>query len=219
MKVKKRFISLTNREMLKELLLDILIPKKCLGCRKEGQYICHNCETFLSEAPSKMNEAEPLSVWEYEGIIEKAILKIKYDGCYDIINELVNKAFEKIDLNLPPDVCITYVPMYKKRERQRGFNQAELIAKKVGEKTGRPVMKLLEKTKDAPAQKDLSARARLENVKNAFTPLTGHIGLQAVLLVDDFCATGATIKECMRTLKDAGAKKVYGFTLARDYNV
>ena len=90
---------------IKEEIIDILWPKTCLGCGKEGQYICKDCAIFLSEVD--MIEAGPrsniMSVWEYEGLMEKLILKIKYDGCYDIINELVEKAFKTIELNLPPD--------------------------------------------------------------------------------------------------------------------
>lgn len=215
--------------MLKELLLDILLPKKCLGCRKEGSYICDKCEIFLSEAPNLI-EAKPrssnvMSVWEYEGLIEKAILKIKYDGCYDIINELVKKAFQKIELNLPLDTYITYVPMYKKRERQRGFNQAELIAMKVGEKTGRPVVKLLEKIKDNRTQIGLNPQERIENVKNVFvaTPLMEAPLIEAkppsILLIDDVYTTGATMGECTRVLKKAGMKNIYGFTLARKLRI
>lgn len=208
--------------MLKDLLLDILLPKKCIGCKKEGQYICKNCELFLSEAPN-LFEAEPrtMSVWEYEGIIEKAILKIKYDGYYDIINELIEKAFEKIDLNLPTDTYITYVPMHKTKERQRGFNQAELIAKRVGEKTGKPVIKILEKTKDNRTQVGLNPQERIENVRGVFycsKPNFEQFNPKDVLLVDDVYTTGATMRECIKVLKIGGVKNIWGFTLARKFS-
>jgi predicted amidophosphoribosyltransferase len=114
-----------------------------------------------------------MSVWEYEGLMEKLIWKIKYDGMYDIINELVEKAFERIELNLPEDTYITYVPMYKKKEKQRGFNQAELIARKIGQLLGlaeQPlkVVPLLTKIKDNRSQTELNPRERLENVKGVF---------------------------------------------------
>src|SRR3989344_2799646 len=94
-------------------LLDILLPKVCLGCGREGSYICKDCFIFLSEV--NMIEVKPLfvSVWEYEGLMEKLIQRIKFSGCYDIINELADKAFEKITLDLPRDAVITFVPMYK----------------------------------------------------------------------------------------------------------
>ena len=208
---------------IKEEIIDILWPKTCLGCGKEGQYICKDCAIFLSEVD--MIEAGPrsniMSVWEYEGLMEKLILKIKYDGCYDIINELVEKAFKTIELNLPPDIYITYVPMYRKKEKRRGFNQAELIAKKVGERTNRPVVKLLEKIKDNRSQVGLNPLERSENVKNVFKMIEvrPQSMWQNVLIVDDVYTTGATVGECVRVLKKSGVKNVWGFTLSRKMSI
>ena len=208
---------------IKEEIIDILWPKTCLGCGKEGQYICKDCAIFLSEVD--MIEAGPrsniMSVWEYEGLMEKLILKIKYDGCYDIINELVEKAFKTIELNLPPDIYITYVPMYRKKEKRRGFNQAELIAKKVGERTNRPVGKLLEKIKDNRPQVNLGPQERAENVKNVFKMIEvrPQSMWQNVLIVDDVYTTGATVGECVRVLKKSGVKNVWGFTLSRKMSI
>jgi len=204
-------------------ILDILFPKTCLGCGREGTYICKDCAIFLSEVD--MIEAGPrsniMSAWEYEGLMEKLILKIKYDGCYDIINELVEKAFKTIELNLPPDIYITYVPMYRKKEKRRGFNQAELIAKKVGERTNRPVVKLLEKIKDNRSQVGLGPQERAENVKNVFKMIEvrPQSMWQNVLIVDDVYTTGATVGECVRVLKKSGVKNVWGFTLSRKMSI
>lgn len=103
----------------KEWIFDILLPKFCIGCGREGEYICKDCEIFLSEVPPSK---EVMAVWEYEGLMEKLIQKIKFDGCYHIIDELVEKALRRIELSLPEDTVITFVPMWKKREGQRGFN-------------------------------------------------------------------------------------------------
>lgn len=198
---------------IKEWLVDILWPKKCLGCGRNGTYICKDCEIFLSEA-SPEPVGRVVSVWEYEGLLEKLIQKIKHDGCYDIIDELVAVAFQKIELNLPEDTIITFVPMSKKKEKRRGFNQAELIANKVGEMTNRPVVKLLEKIKDNQSPVGLGPQERIKNVENTFV-LLSKINPGTVLLVDDFYTTGATMKECINVLKSGGVKNVFGFTLAR----
>ena len=214
--------------MLKDLLLDILLPKKCVGCGKEGQYICKDCEIFLSEVPNLMEVRPPsvrssvMSVWEYEGIIEKAILKIKYDGYYDIINELADKALEKIELHLPLDTYITYVPMFQKKEKQRGFNQAELIARKIGDRYTRQAGRLLEKVRDNRSQVDLGPAERIENVRDVFSAAPSElmeVRPQSVLLVDDVYTTGATMAECMKVLKKAGVKNIWGFTLARKLRI
>lgn len=207
---------------LKEGIENILWPKICLGCGREGQYICKDCELFLSEV--NMNEAKPqsgiISVWEHEGIVAEAIFKIKYEGCHDILNELLEKAFERIELNLPDNTYITYVPMHRKKERMRGFNQAELIAKKVGERIARPMAKFLEKIKNSQSQDSLTVQERLQNVKDSFKYCNSCPGIpKNILLVDDVYATGATMQECIRILKEAGVEKVWGFTLSRKMNM
>jgi len=201
---------------IKEGIIDILIPRKCLGCGREGSYICSACEIFLSELPLT---GVP-GVWEYEGIIEKAISKIKYDGCHDIINELIDKAFEKMELKLPENTVVTYVPMWPKKERQRGFNQAELIARRVGEKTGKSVVGLLKKVKDNRTQVGLSLQERQENVRGVFSiAKMTEVEPSSILLVDDVYTTGATMNECTRVLRRAGVKNVYGFTIARKLRI
>ncbi|MDD4924652.1 MAG: hypothetical protein PHF74_07485 [Dehalococcoidales bacterium] len=196
---------------IKEGIIDILWPKMCLGCGKEGRYICKDCEIFLSEA--EISERPVMSVWQYEGLMAKLISKIKGDGCYDIINELIDKAFEKIELTLPADTYITYVPMCRKKEKRQGFNSAELIAKKVGEMTNRPVVSLLEKIKDNRPQAGLNPPERLENVKNVFRSKE-DARFNNVLVVDDFRISGSTMEECFKVLKFNGIKNIRGFTLA-----
>jgi len=203
---------------LKEIVLDIIFPRICLGCGKEGKYICEKCELFLSETPSLFGQGgleELVSVWEYDGLIKDIILKIKYYGAFEAINELVKKAFKIRKPYLPEDTIITFVPMFKKKEKRRGFNQAEIIARKVGEMTGSKVLPLLEKIKDTPSQTKLDKVERLTNIKGSFRRKEGTICGSNVLLVDDVWTSGATMRECTRVLKKSGAKRVFGFTLAR----
>jgi len=188
-------------------------------CKKEGKYICDNCGLFLSETPSIFGVGgleELVSIWEYEGLIKKLIYKIKYEGMFDAIDELVERAFGIREPYIPEDTTITFVPMFRKKEKRRGFNQAELIAKKVGEITDREVLSLLEKIKDTPSQTELNKEERMANVKDSFRRKEGINCYNNVLLVDDVWTSGATMQECCRILKrSGGVKKVWGFTLAR----
>jgi len=205
-------------ENIKEGIINILLPKTCVACGKEGKYICEKCSLFLSEAPTVFMAGgleELVSAWEYEGVIKNIIFKIKYDGMFDAIDELVEKAFGIREPYVPEDTIITFVPIFKKKEKRRGFNQAELIAKKVGEITGREVSPLLEKIKDTPSQTELNKEERIANVKDSFQRKEGMNCYNNVLLVDDVWTSGATMKECCRILKRSGVKKVWGFTLAR----
>lgn len=220
----------------KKNILDTLFPRFCLGCGREGQYICPNCEIFLSEinlwvSDIWMSDTPHLlrgvghpkypvvSVWEYEGIVEKAIQAIKFHGCYDIINELVEKAMKKIEFDLPRDMIITHVPMWRKRERQRGFNQSALIARKLGQLLGLAEQPLLEKARDNRSQVGLGPKEREENVRGVFCLSQARLDSNNVLLVDDVYTTGATMNECVRVLKKAGVKNVWGFTIARKMNI
>jgi len=151
------------------------------------------------------------SLWEYNGIIKEAIRRIKFGGEWDIIKELINKK----DFEVPGNVVITYVPITKKKERERGFNQSEIIAKKLGEKLNLPIVRLLDKIKETSDQVGLSRYERLKNLKGSFAARPWVDQGQNVLLVDDVYTTGATMEECSRTLKKSGYKNINYFTIAR----
>ena len=198
---------------VKNIILDILFPKICINCRREGKYICDKCKVFISEAEPMIYTGECLdgliSVWDYEGLIKELIQMIKYQGVTDIIKELISL----IDIKVYSPY-ITYVPMYIKKEKKRGFNQAKLIAKELGKISNCEVVSLLNKVKDTEDQTELNREERLKNIKDCFK-IYDRPGLSQVLLVDDVFTTGATMRECCKVLKQSGAKKVWAFTLAR----
>jgi len=200
--------------MIKDLILDILFPKVCINCKREGKYICDKCKVFISEAEPMIYTGECLdgliSVWDYEGLIKELIQMIKYQGVTDAIKELISL----IDIKVYSPYII-YVPMYIKKEKRRGFNQAEIIARELAKKSEARPISLLEKVVDTQDQTKLNKKERLENVKASFAINRNVEGIDNVLLVDDVFTTGATIRECCKVLKKAGIKKVWGFTLAR----
>jgi len=116
--------------------------------------------------------------------------------------------------------------MTKKKERERGFNQAEVIAKELGKKLNKPVVKMLDKIKETSDQIGLSREDRLKNLKDCFQTRRGpdsrrlrssflETGPLEILLVDDVYTTGATMEGCRRTLGRAGFKNIWGFTIAK----
>lgn len=232
--------------MIKDLLLDILFPKVCINCKREGKYICDKCSIFISEAmpvcPNCYNSSFSgeihqncikkygldglTSMWDYEGLVKRLIHNVKYGGLTHIIDECVENSFKLIarDINrfysflsfLSSDnIYITYVPMYLKKEKRRGFNQAKLIARELAKKVKVRPLSLLEKIVDIEDQARPEKGKRMENVKTSFA-INGNVeGIESVLLVDDVFITGATIRECCKVLKQSGVKKVWAFTLAR----
>ncbi|MCX8103137.1 MAG: ComF family protein [Candidatus Bipolaricaulota bacterium] len=110
---------------------------------------------------------------------------------------------------------ITFVPMYLSDERERGFNQAELLARALGRLWGIPVVRALDKTKKTKQQAGLPREERRENIRGAFG-LAKFPPCASILLVDDVCTSSATLTECAQVLKkEGGVERVYGLTVAR----
>jgi competence protein ComFC len=112
---------------------------------------------------------------------------------------------------------IVPVPLHPARRRERGYNQAELIARPLSRKLSLPLRAyLLVRTKPRPPRLLLSRRERWESVRGAYEMRKGaQVDKLRVLLIDDVCTTGATLDACARALKRAGAKSVTGLTVAR----
>ena len=108
------------------------------------------------------------------------------------------------------------VPLAKRREKERGFNQAELLATSLSEITSLPILKALIRTRNTKAQSTLVHEVRAQNMAKAFAlaPEVDVKGL-GIILVDDVYTTGATLEECARTLIQAGATEVWGLVVAR----
>jgi ComF family protein len=157
----------------------------------------------------------------YDGPLVEAIRRFKYD-CQAVlwrrlgeimVNALATGAAD-LDINSVEVLCP--VPLHETRLRERGFNQSELLAEAVAASIDRPVRSLLQRIRPTLPQVELPAQSRAANVHDAFAPdLHEVISGRCVLLVDDLYTTGATMAECSRALKRAGAAEIRIFTLAR----
>lgn len=198
-------------------LLDILFPKQCFNCQAEGKYLCDKCSLFLTELPDiVLGEFESVtSCWENNGILKKIIHEAKSNGIFDALRELVDRALSARETRLPKDLSITFVPSEKREERLRGFNPAQIIAEELGKIVERGVTPLLE-AKAKRKQDGLDKRERFQNVRNCFSIRKGAVLPEKLILVDDVLASGATMAECCRVLKENGVKKVWGFTISRE---
>lgn len=168
-----------------------------------------------------------VGVWEYEGITKSALREIKYKYIFDAILEFVESAFEAmlkdtlrfqsfLSFLYLKDTYISYVPMYRKKEKRRGFNQAKLIAGTISEATEKEVISLLTRIKDTQLQANLNKEERLKNVKDSFALLPDLSFIpRNLILVDDFWTTGTTMKQCCKVLKKTGVQNIWGFTMFR----
>jgi competence protein ComFC len=118
------------------------------------------------------------------------------------------RVLEEIDYLIP-------VPLHSSRERERGYNQSKVLAQEISEITGLSLLdKILIRKKNTKDQTNLSLEQRERNVKDAFTVRNNTVLKgKGVLLVDDVMTTGATLRECSRALKEAGARTVIGTTI------
>lgn len=155
----------------------------------------------------------------YEGELLQAILLLKFEQIEPLGAWFAERLAEVVrnegDL-LAADVVVP-VPLHREREKERGYNQADLIAKPLARGLQLPYKAvLLMRTRPRPDKRILSLEERWESVRGAFATRPGsQVDSQRVLLVDDVMTTGATLDACARALRDAGAKSVIGLTVAR----
>lgn len=216
-----------------EKALTFIFPPACDFCGKIGEgYLCKKCKEklinsniFLNQLnsyPNKKNNFidEHFYLFSYTEIIREKILQYKFnDKAYlsdtffefFVNNEKLYRFLKKYDI-------IGAVPISKSRKRERGYNQSELIARKIAKTLLIPFENVLIKTKNNSPQSNLNKKQRLENVKNVYKVQNEQrIKEQNILLFDDIYTTGATANECARMLKQAGSKNVGILTIAKDF--
>lgn len=223
-------------------LLNLIFPKTCLGCGREGKYLCDTCLEKLKILKPVCPYCEKLSIdgfthikchkvygldgltsiWDYEGAIKKAILAFKYKYATEVGKELNGRIVDWLIRNkeLVPNVqCLVPVPIHWYRENVRGFNQSEEIGREVAEKLGWDFKHdLLIKKKSTNPQAQLTVAERKQNLQGVFS-LNPNYSLSTIgcslILFDDVFTTGSTLKEAAKVLKRAGVIKVWGLTIAR----
>lgn len=223
-------------------VLDLFFPARCLGCGKYGRYICQACLAKIPinkefrcigcDSLSRMgrtcmecrdtNSVDALYICaDYaKPLVSKLIQKLKYAFVSDCAKHLANLASLYIS-QLPNGIFEKYVivpiPLTIQRYNWRGFNQAELIARKLGRKMNLKVNTgmLIRKKMVKPQVQIKNKKERFHNVSDSFLIKPRSRIPVSVLLIDDVCTTGATLNECSKALKSAGAKSVSALVIAR----
>lgn len=218
-------------------LLDFIFPKKCVLCGEFGEYFCKDCYSRIEyvDAPvcpvcqrqaiggkthpgcARRYSLDGLVIGcRYRDAVKKAIAKVKYRWVYDIEKVLVDLLVSQIwKFDLPGDLVLVPVPLHKKRKNWRGFNQAEILAEDLSKKFGVEYSDTMIRIIETKTQVGLKKDERKKNVKGAFRLKDGAwVKGKNILLVDDVYTSGATMAECARVLKRAGAKCVWGIAIA-----
>lgn len=165
----------------------------------------------------------------YESGLRELIHLLKFGGvrpAADVLGRMLAEAIARLKPEFPAEgVVVVPVPLHRTKLRQRGFNQAEMIAR-AALKTNpardrlRLCAGLLERTRETASQIGLTSRQRRENLRGAFRAAQRElVQSREVLVVDDVFTTGATVSECARVLRRAGASKVWVATVARTLKI
>jgi ComF family protein len=163
------------------------------------------------------------SFFHYDGIIRKAIKAIKYRYAFDLAKEFIDiiplRVFNKRTIQHINNPRFVPIPLHSSRQRDRGFNQAELLGSLLAERLGIPIhTDMLERVLKTVPQVEVKDREkRLKNMKGVFgfKQSTVNIHQSTILLFDDVFTTGATLRSATSVLKRKGARFVWGVTMAR----
>ncbi len=210
-----------------DLIAHLLYPWKCVFCESvlKDTDICRECEKKLpyTVGDSAMQKFpfidKCVSPLYYKDKVRASVHRYKFGGCSAYSRRYAALMSDCVENNLDCrsiDV-ISWIPLSKKRLRQRGYDQARLLAEEIAAKTGLPCRQLLQKVKNNGAQSlTRDAKQRRENVAGVYALDDGaDVSGLRILLVDDVVTTGATMSEAARILRKEGAKSVFGVTLAR----
>lgn len=181
--------------------------------RVDHAYTCYTCTA------DEIHFERARSAVRYRGVAQQVLRAFKYDAALWLqpdLDRLLHGCVESQFTDLEAD-AVAAVPLYAARERERGFNQAALLAAALAHRMRKPFLPgVLRRVRPTPTQTHLTAPQRAANVKDAFeVRKPAWIEGQRLLLVDDVMTTGATVNECARILKEGGAARVYVATLAR----
>lgn len=223
---------------------NFLIPKRCVVCYQEGDFFCDRCREKLIYLETPVcpvctraaidGFAHPgcrreftldrvFVPFRYRGPLVAAIKKLKYKKVTALADFLVGLLLEVMaeqGVNVGRQALILPVPLHPLKEWERGFNQAALLAESLGKALGlKVVAEAVKRTRETVSQTRLKGKDREKNVRGAFVvdeTKAAAVEGRDLILVDDVFTTGATLRECGRVLKRAGARFIYAFALAKD---
>jgi ComF family protein len=215
-------------------VLDVVFPRRCAGCGDGGWPFCPACASRLvalgppwcercgrpSERPLDRCEdcpPDPVAMarapFLFEGPARAAVLKLKFAGWRAVADAL---ASAMASCEPPPADVITWVPLARRREAERGYDQARALSGAIARRIGVPAAPLLRRTRTTPPQAKRAAAERRAALAGAFRSIRS--APDRVLLVDDVLTTGATAAACAGALRDAGAREVVLLTATRAFS-
>lgn len=230
-------------EQIKEMAVSLLYPRRCPvcdrittggaliheGCRKNIKIVrgstCLKCgKPIKNEEAQYCSDCEKTrhyfdrgySLFKYRSV-SGSIYRFKYSGRQEyaaFYAEEMRRHLGDVIKRLGPDALIP-VPMYRRKERIRGYNQAAVLAETMGKELGIPVdMQIIKRCKNTVPMKILDEKGRKANLKKAFNIAQNEVKYNCIILIDDIYTTGATLDAVAKVFRDKGVKRIYFVTLA-----
>lgn len=210
----------------------MLLPPACAGCGRFGVGLCADCvaafhapggadERFLVADPAVVvGEHLVLAVaaFAYDGALRNVLQRVKYASAARVTSALAAAALPSFIAlaAISGPATLVPVPLHRERRRERGFNQAALIARAVARQTGLPMREILVRDRATTRQHGLDRAGRLRNLAGAFRHEPREPVAESVIVVDDILTTSATMEACAAVLRAAGSARVHGFAIARE---
>lgn len=234
-----------NIKTVWDRILRLLYPVRCPFCDEpvpvRDGLVCKSCflkvpivrEPFCYKCGKQLEVAEEeycedcsrlrhsfdrgRTLFVYDDAVRKSVYRFKYGGrkeyakAYALLAEDYLGDFIR---EIQPDALIP-VPLHRERYRKRGYNQAELLARGIGERMGVPVLtNVVKRTKNTKPQKELDVAGRQNNLKKAFKINGNDVKLYTTIIIDDIYTTGSTVDAISEQLKEAGTGRVFFLCLA-----
>ena len=206
-------------------LVDILFPPYCCHCQKVGSLLCGDCyeRIYFFSLPVTVHLEESyldsvIAATEYGDVSKDLIKCLKYSGTKDAAITCAQLLY--YSLSLPKVDCVTAVPLHPKKQKLRGFNQAELISIELARLLNTHYVPLLTKITHTKSQASTANKeSRVSNLSRAFMLMPSGVDVtnKKILLLDDVITTGTTLNECAQVLKSNGAMKVFGVAVAHGH--
>lgn len=207
---------------IRDFCLDFLFPPRCVSCDQKGGFLCESCfrkidfNIGMADKPFSDNKLDRLvsaTHYHHNPVLQRAILSYKYKFLKNTAPIFAKQMAKGLSEFRFKDYVLVPVPLHWRRRFWRGFNQAEELAKVISEENKVEVSNLLKRVRYTPPQAQMKKKERQKNVKNAFE-LIKNIPDKKIVLVDDVAGSGATLGECVKVLKKAGAKEVDAVVIA-----
>jgi ComF family protein len=202
-----------------KFILNAIAPLRCLGCNKIGKVACDECsakvkiELRTTPGPEPMQATITVANFD-EPLVKNLIHALKYENIIAAHEPLANWLISNLQNFFAPDDELIPIPLHTIRQRERGFNQSELLAKKLSKEFNIPINQNLKRIRNTKPQVECTGEERRTNLKEAFVYQISNTA-KRLILIDDVTTTGSTFLEATLAIRKVSQVPIVGIAVAR----